>query len=54
MIIWTPIDGNFGDRLPNNISFMLREGMRWELAPAYDVTYSHVPKGNGLGSILWR
>ena len=28
-----------------NISFMLREGMRWELAPAYDVTYAYNPSG---------
>lgn len=28
-----------------NISFMLREGMRWELAPAYDVTYAYNPDG---------
>lgn len=28
-----------------NISFMLREGMRWELASAYDVTYAYNPDG---------
>jgi len=28
-----------------NISFLLREGMRWELAPAYDVTYAYNPAG---------
>lgn len=28
-----------------NISFMLREGSRWELAPAYDVTYAFNPAG---------
>ncbi len=28
-----------------NISFMLREGKRWELAPAYDVTYAFNPDG---------
>lgn len=28
-----------------NISFMLREGGRWELAPAYDVTYAYNPGG---------
>lgn len=28
-----------------NISFMLREGMRWELAPAYDATYAYNPAG---------
>lgn len=29
-----------------NLSFLLREGGRWELAPAYDVTYAHKP-GSG-------
>jgi serine/threonine-protein kinase HipA len=28
-----------------NISFLLRQGMRWELAPAYDVTYAFNPSG---------
>jgi serine/threonine-protein kinase HipA len=28
-----------------NISFMLREGMQWELAPAYDMTYAFNPAG---------
>ena len=28
-----------------NISFLQREGMRWELAPAYDVTYAYNPAG---------
>ena len=28
-----------------NASFMLREGGRWELAPAYDVTYAFNPRG---------
>jgi serine/threonine-protein kinase HipA len=28
-----------------NISFMLREGERWELAPAYDVTFAFNPAG---------
>ncbi|OGR03368.1 MAG: phosphatidylinositol kinase [Deltaproteobacteria bacterium RIFOXYD12_FULL_50_9] len=28
-----------------NISFMLREGLRWELAPAYDVTHAFNPTG---------
>lgn len=28
-----------------NISFMLREGKSWELAPAYDVTYAFNPDG---------
>lgn len=29
-----------------NTSFLLREGGRWELAPAYDVTHAHNPKGD--------
>jgi serine/threonine-protein kinase HipA len=28
-----------------NVSFLLREGQAWELAPAYDVTYAYNPKG---------
>ncbi|RQS09157.1 HipA domain-containing protein [Burkholderia sp. Bp8998] len=29
-----------------NVSFLLREGnVQWELAPAYDVTFAHNPKG---------
>ncbi len=28
-----------------NFSFRLRQGHRWELAPAYDVTFAHNPKG---------
>jgi len=28
-----------------NFSFLLREGEGWALAPAYDVTYAHNPKG---------
>jgi len=28
-----------------NISFLLREGGAWELAPAYDVTYAYNPRG---------
>lgn len=28
-----------------NVSFLLRQGGRWELAPAYDVTYAHNPTG---------
>lgn len=28
-----------------NFSFRLREGQGWELAPAYDVTFAHNPKG---------
>lgn len=28
-----------------NVSFLLREGAAWELAPAYDVTHAYNPKG---------
>jgi len=28
-----------------NVSFLLREGKPWELAPAYDVTHAHNPRG---------
>lgn len=28
-----------------NVSFLMRRGGAWELAPAYDVTYAHNPKG---------
>ncbi len=28
-----------------NFSFLLRQGGAWELAPAYDVTFAHNPKG---------
>jgi len=33
------------DNHTKNISFLLREGAPWELAPAYDVTFAHNPKG---------
>ena len=29
-----------------NVSFLLRGGGSWELAPAYDVTHAHNPKGD--------
>lgn len=28
-----------------NVSFLLRQGRKWELAPAYDVTHAYNPKG---------
>jgi serine/threonine-protein kinase HipA len=28
-----------------NFAFLLKQGGRWELAPAYDVTHAHNPKG---------
>jgi len=33
-----------------NISFMLREGMQWELAPAYDLTFAF----NHVGEWTWQ
>ena len=33
------------DDYTKNVSFLLREGGAWELAPAYDVTYAFNPKG---------
>jgi serine/threonine-protein kinase HipA len=33
------------DDHPKNVSFLLREGGAWELAPAYDVTHAYNPKG---------
>jgi serine/threonine-protein kinase HipA len=28
-----------------NFSFILKEGSDWKLAPAYDITFAHNPKG---------
>lgn len=28
-----------------NFSFLLKQGSRWELAPAYDISFAHNPKG---------
>jgi serine/threonine-protein kinase HipA len=33
------------DDHPKNVSFLLREGSAWELAPAYDVTHAYNPRG---------
>lgn len=33
------------DDHPKNLSFLLREGGAWELAPAYDVTHAYNPQG---------
>ncbi len=33
------------DDHPKNVSFLLREGEGWTLAPAYDVTHAHNPDG---------
>lgn len=35
---------NYDDHT-KNFSFILKEGESWELAPAYDVTHAHNPKG---------
>ena len=43
-IVFNVIAVNCDDHT-KNISFMLREGGRWELAPAYDVTYAFNPTG---------
>ena len=29
-----------------NFGFLLKQGKNWELAPAYDVTHAHNPRGN--------
>ena len=39
------IMGRNCDDHTKNISFLLRQGGGWELAPAYDVTFAHNPKG---------
>jgi serine/threonine-protein kinase HipA len=43
-IAFNVIAANCDDH-PKNVSFLLREGGAWELAPAYDVTYAFNPKG---------
>jgi len=39
------IMGRNCDDHSKNFSFLLKEGSDWELAPAYDVTFAHNPKG---------
>jgi serine/threonine-protein kinase HipA len=39
------IMGRNCDDHSKNFSFLLKEGDDWELAPAYDVTFAHNPKG---------
>jgi serine/threonine-protein kinase HipA len=39
------IMGRNCDDHSKNFSFILKEGSHWELAPAYDVTFAHNPKG---------
>ena len=43
-MVFNVIAANCDDHT-KNLSFLLREGMRWELAPAYDVTYAFNPGG---------
>jgi serine/threonine-protein kinase HipA len=43
-MVFNVIAANCDDHT-KNISFILREGSAWELAPAYDVTHSYNPKG---------
>jgi len=35
---------NYDDHT-KNFSFLLKQGQSWELAPAYDVTHAHNPRG---------
>jgi serine/threonine-protein kinase HipA len=35
---------NYDDHT-KNFSFLLKQGQNWELAPAYDITHAHNPKG---------
>ncbi|NJL24509.1 MAG: type II toxin-antitoxin system HipA family toxin [Calothrix sp. SM1_5_4] len=39
------IMGRNCDDHTKNVSFLLKQGSSWELAPAYDVTFAHNPKG---------
>jgi len=39
------IMGQNCDDHSKNFSFILKEGSNWQLAPAYDVTFAHNPKG---------
>jgi serine/threonine-protein kinase HipA len=34
------------DDHPKNFSFLLRQGSKWQLTPAYDITHAHNPGGN--------
>jgi serine/threonine-protein kinase HipA len=36
---------NYDDHT-KNFSFLLKQDQNWELAPAYDVTHAHNPKGH--------
>ena len=38
------MSGNCDDHT-KNFSFLLKQGQNWELAPAYDVTHAHNPRG---------
>lgn len=39
------IMGRNCDDHSKNVSFILKEGSNWQLAPAYDMTFAHNPKG---------
>jgi serine/threonine-protein kinase HipA len=43
-MVFNVITANCDDHT-KNISFILREGSEWELAPAYDITHAHNPYG---------
>lgn len=43
-IVFNVMAANCDDHT-KNVSFMLREGGAWELAPAYDVTHAYNPRG---------
>jgi len=43
-VVFNVMAANCDDH-PKNVSFLLRERERWELAPAYDVTHAYNPKG---------
>jgi serine/threonine-protein kinase HipA len=43
-IVFNVMAANCDDHT-KNVSFLLREGGAWELAPAYDVTHAYNPKG---------
>jgi serine/threonine-protein kinase HipA len=43
-IVFNVMAANCDDH-PKNVSFLLRQGRAWELAPAYDLTHAHNPQG---------
>jgi serine/threonine-protein kinase HipA len=44
---------NYDDHT-KNFSFLLKQGQSWELAPAYDLTHAHNPKGEWTYQHLMR